>query len=261
MAFNGGHPPEIHDLNWESPPVDLRLGSTEVHVWRAALDPPSEAVEQLLHVLSPDEQARAARFCFERDRRRFIVARGILRLILGRYLMIEPACLKFRYGAHGKPFLADEAERNRLQFNLSHTQELALYAFNFERAIGVDIEYIKPKTDIPAIAIRFFSPRESAALLALPETQRLEAFFNCWTRKEAYLKAKGAGLSLPLDQFDVSFEAGQPARLLATRHDPEEASRWSLQALNPAPCYTGAVAVEGYHWALKCWQWVESYSS
>lgn len=258
MIVSGGDS-KIHVPQWGSPPVDLCLGLTEVHVWQAALDPSPLVVERLRGVLSPDEQARATRFCFERDRRRFITARGTLRLILSRYLLIEPTRVTFHYGPHGKPFLANECEGSRMQFNLSHAQERALYAFNLERAIGVDLEYLKPETDVRAIAIRFFSPSESAALLALPPAQRLEAFFKCWTRKEAYLKGRGLGLSLPLDQFDVSFVTDQFPRLLETRHDPAEAQRWSLQALDPAPGYTGAVAVEGQPEVLKCWQWAESY--
>ena len=260
MAFTYDDSLKTLESQWEIPPSGLNLTPAEVHIWQAALDLPPDRVERLCGLLSPAERAKAERFHFERDRRRFIVAHGTLRLILGRYLAIGPERVLFRYGEHGKPFLADKAARNVLQFNMSHAQELALYAFNLERAIGVDIEYLRPQTDVEALAIRFFSPRESAMLLALPAEQKLAAFFRGWTRKEAYLKAKGVGLSQPLDQFTVSFVGDQPARLLETHNDPEEADRWSLQALNPAPCYAGAVAVEGHHWALKCWQWVESQS-
>lgn len=240
---------------WKTPPPGLRLRPNEIHLWRAGLNPPPEHVRQLRRVLSPDERSRAGRLSFERDRRRFIVARGALRMILSRYLATEPERVTFHYGAHGKPFLSNEFDQGILQFNLSHAQELALYAFVCDRAIGVDIEDIKP-VDIEAIAARFFSSRESAVLCALPETQKLDAFFNCWTCKEAYLKAKGVGLSSRLNQFDVSCEPGEPARILETRSEPQEAARWSLQRVTPAPGYRGALAVEGQGWRLKCWRWV-----
>ncbi len=260
MGFNRDTLLGISCPEWNTPPHGLRLEPTEVHVWCATLNPPSDRIEELFHILSPDERLRAKRFYFERDRWRFIVARGILRMILSLYLKVEPGRVMFRYGPHGKPFLSIESDQDVLQFNLSHSQGLALYAFTYSRAIGIDVEYIKPQLDVEGIAARFFSPSESAMLLGLPETQKLDAFFNCWTRKEAYLKAKGIGLSLPLDQFDVSFVRGKPACILKTRGDPQEADRWSLQELTPATCYTGAVAVEGYSWALKCWRWVEPYS-
>ncbi len=246
---------DIAYLAWETPSSSLRLEQAEVHVWRATLDPAPDDVAELSQLLSSDERLRARRFYFERDRRRFVVARGILRLLVSEYLAVEPGCVAFCYGRYGKPFLSNEFESSCLQFNLSHAHELALYAFSYGRAVGIDLERIKPDRDITGIAVRFFSPNESARLLALPKTQQRKAFFNCWTRKEAYLKAKGAGLTLPLDRFEVSFGDDQTACLLEVRDDPEEIRRWSFRALNPASGYTGAVVVEGCNWTLKCWQW------
>jgi 4'-phosphopantetheinyl transferase len=240
---------------WHPSPAELSLSSAEVHVWRAALDPAASCVEQLQRLLSADELQRAARFHFSRDRRRFIVARGALRDILSRYLGVPPAELEFRYSAYGKPALADIAAEEGVRFNISHAHEMALFAVTCGREVGVDIEYLHRTIACEEIAEHFFSARERASLRALPAEIKPQAFFNCWTRKEAYIKAHGEGLSLPLDQFDVSLAPGEPVALLATRGDPREALRWSLQALTPGPGYVAALAVEGQGWHLTCWQW------
>jgi 4'-phosphopantetheinyl transferase len=206
-------------------------------------------------LLAPDECARADRFHFARDRNRFIVARGSLRTILGAYLQQEPAQLSFSYSQYGKPALADELAGNQLTFNLSHANELALIAVTRERGLGVDIEFIRPQFASEEIAERFFSDHEVAALRTLPEPAQSEAFFNCWTRKEAYIKAIGEGMSMPLNQFHVSLKPGSPAELLGNLRDANEVSRWSLQELAPGPGYVAAVAVEGKDWQLRCWQY------
>jgi 4'-phosphopantetheinyl transferase len=242
---------------WRPPPAALTLSNAEVHVWRASLDPAASCVEHLQRTLSADERHRAARFHFPRDRRRFIVARGVLRDILGRYLGVPPSALGFRYNAYGKPALAGVADEEGLRFNVSHSDETALFAVTCGREVGVDIEHLRTAIACEDIAERFFSARERASLRALPAEVKHRAFFNCWTRKEAYIKAHGEGLSLPLDQFDVSLAPGEPVALLATRSDPREALRWSLQALTPGPGYVAAVAVEGQDWRLTCWQWRE----
>jgi 4'-phosphopantetheinyl transferase len=163
-----------------------------------------DRVRGLEQMLSHDEIARAERFHFERDRRRFVVGRGLLRAILGRYMGIESERLRFRYGEYGKPYLAEEYGGKALQFNVAHSQDMALYAIARDREVGVDIEYIRPFPNLMQIAEQFFSARENIALQAVPEHLKDEAFFTCWTRKEAYIKARGDGLSLPLDRFDVS---------------------------------------------------------
>ena len=242
---------------WRSPPEALHLGGAEVHVWQAGLDRPPAQVHTLLHTLSTDERARAERFHFRRDREHFIVARGLLRAILGRYLNREPGRLQFRYSPYGKPALAQDSGGTGLCFNVSHSHGLALYAVTRGREVGVDVEHIRPTPHLEQIAERFFSHREVSALLSLPQDLRAVAFFLCWTRKEAYIKAKGEGLSLPLDRFDVSLIPGEPAALLGTRGDPREAYRWSLRELTPAPGYAAALAVEGHGWRLACWRWLE----
>jgi len=241
--------------SWSLPPETLFLGDEEVHVWKASLKPESPSVHSLIQILSPDERARADRFHFQKDRECFIVARGLLRVLLGRYLNMEPSCLQFRYNPYGKPALPNESGGNGLRFNLSHSDGLALYAITRGREIGVDIERIRPDVAEGQIAEQFFSCQEVKALRALPPSSQPVGFFNCWTRKEAYIKARGKGLTLPLDQFDVSVVPGEAAALLYVSGDPEESSRWSLQELAPGPGYVAAFAVEGHDWRLKCWQW------
>ena len=245
----------IHDSPWRRPPPDLALAQDEVHVWRAPLDLAVEQVRALRRTLTLDERERADRFHFPKDRRHFVVARGVLRDILGRTLGEEPDQLRFRYSAFGKPALTHEFGGERLRFSLAHSQGLALYAVTLGREIGIDLEYVRPDLADEQIAERFFSRREVDVLRALEKDVRKLAFFNCWTRKEAYVKARGEGLSLPLDQFDVSLAPGEPAALVSTQGDPQEASRWSLQEIAPGPGYVAALAVQGHAWGLKRWQW------
>jgi 4'-phosphopantetheinyl transferase len=246
------------DQLWSIPPANVTLSSDEVHIWRAALDLAPAHVEELREILSEDEANRADRFVFERDRRHFTAARGLLRLILGCYLELEPRQLRFSYSPYGKPGLVLPASVDNLSFNLSHAHGLALFAFARGRELGVDIEYVRPIPDVERIAERFFSAREQASLQALPQDGRLEAFFTCWTRKEAYIKARGEGLSLPLDQFDVSLAPGEPAALLGVRGDLHAAFGWSLRALDPGPGYVAALAAAGQDWRAVCWRWSKS---
>ncbi len=241
--------------DWPPPPPDLTLPDNQVHLWRASLELPTSCAQSLESSLTPDERQRADRFHFDKDRRHFIVARGVLRDILSRYLATEPGQLRFRYSDYGKPALMLTPGQPELTFNLSHSYTLALYAIAHRRQIGIDLEYIRPLADIERIAGRFFSNRENDTFQALPQSQKLEGFFNCWTRKEAYIKARGEGLSLPLNRFDVSLRPGEPAALLEVRDEPAEMARWSLQAVRPGSNYAAALVVEGEDWQLKCWQW------
>jgi 4'-phosphopantetheinyl transferase len=191
------------------------------------------------------------------DRDRFIAGRGLLRAILGRYLGLPPERLRFYYGPQGKPALDPDSEEDGIQFNVSHCHDFALFAVTRGRQVGIDLERIRPLPEAGQVAERFFSAQERSVFHALPESDRQLAFFRCWTRKEAFIKAEGQGLSLPLDGFDVSLAPGQPAKLLAVKRDPEEASRWSLYDLWPAPGFVAAVAAEGSGWCLRRWQWRE----
>jgi len=242
---------------WNISPEHIQLAINEVHVWRAALEAPLNVVNLLQRVLSPDEYDHARRFYFEKDRRHWIVAHGILRLLLGRYLDVEASELKFVINDYGKPALAQSPHEARLHFNLSHSGELALYAFAYDREVGIDVEHIRVTLDYEEVASHYFSSYECAVLHALPISLWEEAFFSCWTRKEAYIKARGKGLSLPLDQFDVSLTPGEPAALLTDRKDPSAPAHWSLCTLSPGVGYAGTVAIEGSGWQLTCWQWQE----
>jgi len=242
---------------WAYPHTDLVLSKDDIHVWRASLDQPTLCFQQLAQHLCADENRRAERFYFDCDRKHFIVGRGILRTILGQYLGIEPSQVQFCYGSRGKPALTQTCGGDWLRFNLSHSQELVLYAIAREREIGIDIEHIRPMPEAEQIVERFFSVRENAVFRALLPSQKQAAFFNCWTRKEAYIKALGDGLALPLDQFDVSLSPDEPARLLGIKGDRFAAESWSLQELIPEPGYVAALAVEGQDRSFSCWQWQE----
>jgi 4'-phosphopantetheinyl transferase len=237
---------ELRNETWFEPPAaGPLLPAMTVHVWRARLDVPPPLLETLAATLAPDERARAARFRRESDRHRYTAGRGILRDLLARYLSVAPEEPVLRYGSHGRPELGGPHADDDLNFNLSHSQALALYAFTRGRELGIDVEAVRHDVAVVALARRFFSPAEAAALEALPESVRTEAFFNGWTRKEAFIKARGDGLSLPLDSFDVTLAPGTPAALLSTGWDPAEAESWSLAELSPAQGFKAALAVTG----------------
>jgi 4'-phosphopantetheinyl transferase len=221
----------------------FQLSVDEVHIWHALLE--ERLTDRLQIVLSEDERARADRFHFKRDRNHFIVARGLLRTILASYLKVKPIDLMFRYGEKGKPTLMDESGDKSVKFNLAHSQGIALFAFSRNREIGVDLEFIRDDLAGEDVAERFFSQTEVTALKEISPEKRTQAFFNCWTRKEAYIKACGEGLSMPLNEFDVSLVPGDAAALLKTHRDPKEALRWSMQSIPVETGYVAALVVEG----------------
>jgi 4'-phosphopantetheinyl transferase len=227
----------------------------EIHVWRASLDRGRDETGRLSETLDPEERQRAARFVFERHRRRFVVARGVLRNILARYLSLRPGEIVLQFNEYGKPSLQAGAGGAPLHFTVSHAEETALYAFSADLEVGVDVEYVRRDMATAEIAEQFFSPGEVRAFRELPEHLRTEAFFNCWTRKEAYIKALGKGLSHPLDLFTVSLTPGQPAALLHDETDPEGADHWSLRELQVGPGYAAALAVRKRDWRLRCFGW------
>jgi 4'-phosphopantetheinyl transferase len=223
-------------------------------VWRVALDHPPVETAALRRVLSGTERRRADQFRFEHDRLRYEAARGALRIMLGRYLATDPALVVFAYGPRGKPRLEGHAG---LHFNVSHSGGLALLAFA-RRPLGIDVEHERDLPDAGEIAERFFSPREAERLRALPPSERRAAFFRCWTRKEAWIKATGEGLAQPLDSFDVSFATGEPPGLERVAGQPGEAERWWLADLRPAPGWAGALAMRGEPSALRTWDWEQA---
>jgi 4'-phosphopantetheinyl transferase len=243
-------------LSWPLPSARLALAADEVHVWRASLQVPESRLAQFNDTLSPDEKRRAARYRFLRDRQRFIVARGWLRAILGMYLHLPAGDVRFCYNQHGKPELdiTPESAQDGPQFNLAHTEDLALCAVTRGRRVGIDVEYIRPGFANGTLAESFFTPRETALLRSLPKGEQKRAFFTCWTRKEAYLKARGEGLIMPLDAFEVSLLPQVAPALLQTPADPAEAARWSLFELEIGPGYAASLAVEGQGYRLWLWQ-------
>jgi 4'-phosphopantetheinyl transferase len=242
--------------SWQPATHPPPLSTEDVHVWRIALEVGDLLLTHLHETLADEERQRAERFHFEKDRRHFAAGRGALRTLLSRYLGCDPKDVRFAYSNYGKPRLADELGGTDLRFNLTHSHGLALLAVTQGRDIGVDVERLRDlERDGEPLAERFFSPREAAVLRSLAPEMRREAFFHCWTRKEAYIKANGQGLSLPLDQFDVTLHPDEPAVLLATQHDPNQLRRWSMQSLFPAEGYVGALAVEGHSWQLWCGDW------
>jgi len=220
------------------------LGEHDVHVWQCWLnDYPESELLRLEKFLSADEKERVARFRFEKNRNEFTLSRGWLRMLLGQYLGVSPAELAFTYSAYGKPAIGVPAMAS-LHFNVSHTDGMAVFGFTWNRRVGIDIEKPRENVKVEELAERFFSVAEKQALREVPPENRREAFFRCWTRKEAYIKAIGEGLSHPLHQFDVSLAPGELRALLCARPDASEASRWVLRDVPITPGYISAVAVE-----------------
>jgi 4'-phosphopantetheinyl transferase len=219
---------------------------TEIHVWHRSLAVSSAEREGLYALLDSDERQRAGRFRFEHSRDAFIASHGWLRKLLGRYLDADPGSLEFTVGHRGKPALRGAA----LRFNLSHSGAMAACAVALDEEIGVDIELIRSMSDLESIAQRFFHTEECRKLLALREEDREAAFFHCWTRKEAYIKALGDGLYAPLDRFEVTLAPGEPAAFVQIDGRPA-AAEWSLFGLDVGPGYAGAVAVRGSGWVVR----------
>jgi len=235
----------VSDLSQDAvldPPAPA-LSSSAVHVWELPLSISEPAFTTLAKLLSPDERDRASRFRFEKDARRFTVARASLRAILSGYMLSSARDLRFVYSQHGKPALADSS--HDIRFSVSHSGELALFAVARGRDVGVDVEIIREDVETNKLARRYFSVRERESLLLLPPQQRLAAFFRCWTCKEAFLKAQGVGLSRSLESFDVEVDPSRSARLISTRPNVDESEAWFLHDIDVPPGYAAAMAVEG----------------
>lgn len=241
-------------VEWSSPSVILEAANKEIHVWRASLACDQTTLQRLESTLTNGERARAGRFVFESDRHHFIAARGFLRDLLGGYLHCAPESIDFSYGPRGKPSVANLRARCAVRFNLSHSHGLALVAIGCEREVGIDIELIRPEVASEEIATHYFSTKEVDELSNLPAELRTEGFFLCWTRKEAYVKAKGDGLYTPLDSFSVSLSPGSPATLSSA-----DESRWKIESFVPSlvsePRYAAALVAEGKDWKLRYFEW------
>jgi 4'-phosphopantetheinyl transferase len=231
------------------------LAPDQIHVWRVPLNKTPARIPELNELLSPDEQARADRFRFDKDRNQFIESRAALRLLLSQYLNVSPTGLTFSKAAHGKPALANGQPDSGLRFNLSRRDGLALVAVTRNREIGVDVELIRADLPLFEIAEVSFSENELRTLRSLPESQHAAGFYNCWTRKEAYVKARGEGFSFPLKQFDVSLTPGAAAKLLEVRGSDAEVDRWTLQELSVGDGYVAALMFEGRDATVICEDW------
>lgn len=229
----------------EGSPVKLSSAREQVHVWRVALECGPEEEAQLRALLTAQETERAERYRFEKDRHSFIVRRGVLRLLLGWYLDTGPFRPAFTATDFGRPILPAGAAGANLRFSVSHSGGLALLAFARDREIGVDVEQVRGDLDYCAISSLYFSEGEQASLRLLPSEMRREAFFACWSRKEAYIKARGQGLSIPLDLFDVTLHPEEPAQILAIRDRTDPVPIWSMSALDVGPGFAAALVVEG----------------
>lgn len=245
-------------IEWVAPTAAPKRADDEVHVWRASLSSDEVTLRKLESTLAESEKARAVRFIYQKDRDRFISARGILRDLLGSYLQCEPKDVAFSYGLRGKPAVFSGESRHPIRFNLSHSHGLALIGIGSEREIGIDVERIRPEFAGEEIAKRYFSTNEIAELTRLPAELRTEGFFLCWTRKEAYIKATGDGLYIPVDSFDVSLSPGRPATLSSV-----DASHWSIGSFNPSlvtgPRYAAAVVAQGRDWTPRYFEWKPSH--
>ncbi len=232
---------------WIPVPTDLTLLPDDVHVWRIDLDLPEAKLRELRKTLSDDEITRADRFYQKLHRHRFIAGRGILRTILANYLGIEPSQVQFEYEPLGKPILGSIFGENRPCFNLSHSQGLGLCVVSCDRPLGIDLEYIRPMSDLLSLAKQFFAPSEYGLIQSLPPQEKQEIFFRYWTCKEAYLKATGVGLS-KLREIEITLSPSDSAKL-------KNVDDWNLLEIKPGDNFAAAVAIRGFGWQMKYWQY------
>ncbi len=239
------------DNSWTPPPSKLVLYEQTVHLWRLRLDRMAGEIEALSSLLNREERERAERYVFSRDRNSFISRRGILRELLSEYLDLPASKIQLGFNKFGKPHLEPE---DSLYFNISHSAGLAVFAFSRSTAVGVDIERWRADFDLLKLAKHYFSEVEVKALESMPADDRIAGFYAGWTRKEAFIKAHGEGLSLPLDLFDVSLLPGEQAGLLATRGDLEPADQWTMKDIEIDPGFSAALVVRGKPLEYHCWE-------
>ena len=238
---------------WRVPDAPV-LAPGAAHIWLAPLAEPPERVRELLDHLAPDEVTRAAQFRFERDRNEFIVAHAALRMILGSYLRQAPDRIALDYNPYGKPLLARACG---LEFNLSHARGVALVALAQDMRIGVDVEFMRDDLALDDLAEAFFSPAEQRALARLSGADRIRAFYRCWCRKEAYLKAQGLGLNLPLDSFDVLSDSASSRPELGDTETSIEG--WSFQEPDIEPAFVCSLAIEGSCETSQHFRWSSGF--
>jgi 4'-phosphopantetheinyl transferase len=240
--------------NGSGPIGELKIGEGMVHLWCGSYNDMQPYFQLLSQPLSKTERMRGEKYRFPNDRHNYVIRHGILRFLIGRYLYVNPKEIRFGVNEFGKPLIESTWRGDPLHFNMSTSNKMVLYAVARGRRVGVDMEFIKPMEDMDAIVESCFSFDENAEFNALPAKKRQEAFYQCWTQKEAFVKALGDGLFRRLDQFDVSVTPGTPAELRRTAWDPDEAARWTLKTITPAAGYIASLAVEGSGWSLTCRQ-------
>lgn len=248
IRHNFGNETFVPNLPFSS---NFELNEDEVHIWYASLDQPWNRLQQFYKTLNLKERKKADQYLLPKDRIRFIVCRGLLRKLLGNFLRVDPAQVQFRYSACGKPELVSIPGEEMIHFNLSYSHNLVVFVFTLNNPIGVDIEHVQEIPERDRIAQKFFSESENDIFHSLPEYQRTETFYKCWTRKEAFIKAVGDDRIYPPNTFDVSLAPGEPAQLLRLEGDAREASQWTIRSLTPAENYTGAFAVRANNCQLK----------
>lgn len=240
---------------WAIPPKYIPLEPQQLHLWFLPLQGKAPLPDRFWQILSPDEQARAHSFRFEKDALEFIQTRAVLRYLLAFYSHQQATAISFTQNEYGKPGLSFHPD---LHFNVSHTDHAALLGFTFVAELGVDIENTERTVEIDLVAKHFFAPGEVKKLLETEEEDKPAAFYRCWTRKESIIKALGTGLSFPLKKFEVEFMLNQPARLLQTHWDKTEVNHWWMTDLALDASYTGAVAMRSNAPDCHCWKWDNS---
>jgi 4'-phosphopantetheinyl transferase len=240
-----------NDIFWPQTPAGGSPRGTDVHVCAAHLDLPLETLARFASILSEEEQERAARFRFETHHNRFVAGRAVLRSILAAHLDCAPDELDFNYGPNGKPALSGRLAQSGIFFNLAHSEDLALIAVTRVGPIGVDVERIRPMSEADDLVERFFSARENTLFQTLPEDQKCAAFFNLWTRKEAWLKATGEGIGDSLNRVEVTFLPGESPQFLALPQESGVFNNWALRDLAPANGFVGAVALPNVQFSIR----------
>ena len=248
----------IPGFKWERRNQPSELCRGEVHIWLIELDAEPDLLNAWRGTLSEDEQRKANRFHFARDRNRYIAGRGQLRELLATYLEITPAEVHFAYGPSGKPKLAESSDASKVHFNLSHCENIALLGVTYDAEIGTDIERVRKVQDRDLVAKYFFAPREFDRLMGIADSHSEEAFFRCWTRKEAFLKARGTGITEGLHAFEVDFADERRASFTAMKPEFGAISDWSLEAIHLGAGWTGAVAVCTPQINTHCWRYLRS---
>jgi len=242
-------------INWQNS-SNFLIDENAIHIWLIDVAQQQPHLDDLFQALSTEEQTSANRFKFSQDAHSFIASHAILRLLLSRYLAIQPQHISFQQNQYGKPFLTQKTE---IEFNLSHTKNYALIAINKNEPVGIDIEYTKRnKMGYLDLAKRFFSAYEHTTLQSLPKAQQTLGFYHAWTRKEAFIKAIGQGIAFNLNQFDVTLAPQTPTQLLAIQGSTEKAQHWQLESFYPVEDYCGAIAWKGKPKTLKFYQWYDT---